>query len=88
MRASLSREALLQPLQRIIGVIERRQTMPVLAHVLVEVDAQLQLTLTGTDMEVEMIGSTATESAEAGICTLPARKLYDLVRALPEGSRI
>ncbi len=88
MRASLSREALLQPLQRIIGVIERRQTMPVLAHVLVEVDAQLQLTLTGTDMEVEMIGSTATESAEADICTLPARKLYDLVRALPEGSRI
>lgn len=88
MRASLSRESLLQPLQRIVGVIERRQTMPVLAHVLVEVDAQQNMTLTGTDMEVEMLGHATLESADAGVCTLPARKLYDLVRALPEGVRI
>ncbi len=88
MRASLTRDTLLLPLQRIIGVVERRQTMPVLAHVLVEVDNQGRVTLTGTDMEVEMIGSTTAESSDPGSCTLPARKLYDLLRALPADMRI
>ena len=88
MRASLARDAMLQPLQRIIGVVERRQTMPVLAHVLVEIDTQNRMTLTGTDMEVEMIGSTSLEAGEPGTCTLPARKLYDLLRALPADARI
>ena len=88
MRASLSREALLQPLQHIIGVVERRQTMPVLSHVMVEVNADAEVTLTGTDMEVEMIGTTRAESGEPGACTLPARKLFDLLRALPEAARV
>lgn len=88
MRASLTRETLLQPLQRIIGVVERRQTMPILAHVLAEVGTDKQLTLTGTDLEVEMVGRCALDTAEAGSCTLPARKLHDLLRALPEGSKL
>ena len=54
MRFSLSREALLKPLQQVVNVVERRQTLPVLANLLVQVDNGA-LSLTGTDLEVEMV---------------------------------
>ncbi len=87
MRFSLQREVLLKPLQQVVNVVERRHTLPVLANVLAVVK-QGQLSLTGTDLEVEMVARTAVEDAKEGETTIPARKLFEIVRALPDGSRI
>lgn len=87
MRFSLQREVLLKPLAQVVNVVERRQTLPVLANLLVKV-REGQLSLTGTDLEVEMIARTAVEDAQDGETTIPARKLFEIVRALPDGSRI
>lgn len=87
MRFSLQREVLLKPLAQVVNVVERRHTLPVLANLLVRVQAG-QLALTGTDLDVEMVARTAVEDAQDGEITIPARKLFDIVRALPDGSRI
>ena len=87
MRFSLQREAFLKPLAQVVNVVERRQTLPVLANFLVQV-SNGQLSLTGTDLEVEMVSRIAVEDAQDGETTIPARKLFDIVRALPDGSRI
>ena len=87
MRFSLSREALLKPLQQVVNVVERRQTLPVLANLLVQVENGA-LSLTGTDLEVEMVSRSAVEDAQGGETTIPARKLFEIVRALPDGARV
>ena len=87
MRFSLQREVLLKPLAQVVNVVERRHTLPILANLLVRVQAG-QLSMTGTDLEVEMVSRVMVEDAEDGETTLPARKLFDIVRALPDGSRV
>lgn len=87
MRFTLQREAFLKPLAQVVNVVERRQTLPVLANFLVQVQSG-QLSLTGTDLEVEMISRIAVEDAQDGETTIPARKLFEIVRALPDGSRV
>ena len=87
MRFSLPREALLKPLQQVVGVVERRQTLPVLSNLLVNVGAE-GVSFTGTDLEVEMVARTAAENLEAGEITIPARKLFDICRALPDGVKV
>lgn len=88
MKFSISREALLRPLTLVAGVVERRQTLPVLSNVLIEVQ-DAQLSLTGTDLEVELIGRTApTQVDEPGSATVPARKLMDICKSLPDQSEI
>lgn len=87
MQFSIQREALLKPLQQVVGVVERRQTLPVLANILVKVSAT-RLSLTATDLEVEMVACADVEKPEAGEITIPARKLFDIVRALPDGALI
>ena len=87
MQFSIQREALLKPLQQVVGVVERRQTLPVLANLLVRV-ANDRLSLTGTDLEVEMVATTGAEKLVDGETTIPARKLFDIVRALPDGAQI
>ena len=87
MRFSLQREVLLKPLAQVVNVVERRQTLPVLANLLARV-RDGQLSLTGTDLEVEMVARTAVEDAQDGEITIPARKLFEIVRALPDGSRV
>lgn len=87
MRFSIQREALLKPLQQVVGVVERRQTLPVLANLLVVAEGE-RVTLTGTDLEVEMAAGTAAQDVEPGDITVPARKLFDICRALPDGSKI
>lgn len=88
MRFSIQREVLLKPLQQVVNVVERRQTLPVLANLLVCVDAD-GLAVTGSDTEVEMVARTALEAEnEPGETTIPARKLFDIVRALPDGSAL
>ncbi|SHM25337.1 DNA polymerase III subunit beta [Vreelandella subglaciescola] len=88
MKFSISREALLRPLTLVAGVVERRQTLPVLANVLIEVDGD-QVALTGTDLEVELIGRTVANAVEQqGAATVPARKLMDICKSLPEQADI
>ncbi|WP_373187784.1 DNA polymerase III subunit beta [Halopseudomonas sp.] len=84
MQFTIQREALLKPLQLVAGVVERRQTLPVLSNVLLVVDGNT-LSLTGTDLEVELVGRIQLEeAAEAGEITVPARKLMDICKSLPD----
>ncbi len=88
MKFKVSRETLLKPLQLAVGVVERRNTMPVLANVLLVLEKN-QLSLTGTDLEVEIVGRINLEGDPSdGEITVPARKLLDICKALPEGSVI
>jgi DNA polymerase-3 subunit beta len=88
MKFSISREAFLKPLQLVVSVVERRQTLPVLSNVLISLDDG-RLSLTGTDLEVEIVGRQAIDEAEeGGEITAPARKLMDICKSLPEGAQI
>jgi len=87
MKFVLDREKLLRPLQVVSGVVERRQTLPILANVLLEI-RQGVLQLTSTDLEVELTARFELTTEETIRATLPARKLMDICRALPEEARI
>lgn len=87
MKLTIKREDLLRPLNQVIGVVERRQTLPVLSNFLVTA-GDGDLSVAGTDLEVEMVARTEAKVADAGESTLPARKLYDICRALPEDVEI
>ena len=87
MQLEISREALLRPLQLVSGALGGRPTLPILGNVLLDVSNGL-LSLTGTDLEVEMIGQVYLNSdSQDGRTTVPARKLLDICRGLPEGRR-
>ena len=89
MKLETTREALLKPLQLASGVVERRQTLPVLANLLVVAENGV-LTLSGTDLEVEIQASVSegVDIKKEGRATLPARKLMDIWRSLPEGAGV
>jgi len=87
MELHISRDALLKPLQHIGSVVERRQTLPILSHILFHAE-QERLTITGTDLEVEATAFIPLDNATPGITTLPARKMLDICRALPDGAQL
>ena len=87
MKLSTGREALLKPLQAVIGVVERRQTLPILGNLLV-VTGKDRLEITATDLEVEIKAGCKNPIKETGQLTLPARKLLDICKALPDGAKI
>ena len=75
MKFSVNRELLLKPLQQVAGVVERRQTLPVLSNVLIQV-VENSVSLTGTDLEVELIGQVNDKdqcSVREPISYLPER---------------
>lgn len=87
MKIVTDRENLLEPLQQIASVVERRQTLPILANILINAGNGI-LHMTATDLEVELkTQAIATCEGEADF-TVPARKLLDIVKALPEGAKI
>ena len=88
MKFSAPRETLLEPLQAVIGVVERRQTMPVLANVLLNVVEKGGLSVTATDLEVELVATVDVQVEKGGEITVPGRKLLDICRALPEGAAV
>jgi len=83
MKITATREELLGPVQNVIGVVERRQTMPVLANVLLGAHDN-RLSVSGTDLEVELVSAVPINVQAAGDLTVPGRKLLDILRALPE----
>ena len=89
MKFTTDRETLLRAVQLVTGVVERRQTLPVLGNLLVIVDSE-GVSLTGTDLEVELVArvTEGVEVEQVGEATIPARKLADIWRALPENSRV
>jgi DNA polymerase III subunit beta len=87
MKLSASREELLAPLQSVMGVVERRQTMPVLANVLLVARGD-KLTVTGTDLEVELVAASSVSVQQAGDVTVPGRKLLEIMRTLPEKAKV
>src|SRR6186713_2843910 len=87
MKLTASREDILAPLQSVIGVVERRQTMPVLANVLLSA-RENRLSVTGTDLEVELVASRALSVQQTGDVTVSGRKLLDIVRSLPEKTNV
>lgn len=88
MKFSIARDTFLNSLQLVAGVVERRQTLPVLSNALFVLEDG-ELAITGTDLEVEIVSKTQPETVEeGGAITIPARKLFDIVRSLTEGSVI
>lgn len=81
------RNELLSALSTVVGVVERRQTLPILSNVLLEV-RDGELIVRATDLEIEMEVSTPVQSLKTGKLTAPARKLHDILRGLPEGAEI
>src|SRR5215831_1791993 len=87
MKFSADREAILSSIQSVIGVIERRQTMPVLGNILLSA-SNGQLSMTATDLEVELVAVTDVELQQPGDITVPGRKLADIIRALPDKAQV
>ena len=87
MKLEAKREQLLKPLQHVIGAVERRQTLPILSHVLITA-RERDLTLTATDLEVELSVRADLPANTPGAITLHARKLHDILRALSENSMV
>jgi DNA polymerase-3 subunit beta len=87
MKLSAARDVLLRPLQAVIGVVERRQTMPILSNVLLVV-RDGRLAVTATDLEVELVAQTEVDVETGGEITVSGRKLLDICRALPDGADV
>ena len=80
MKFTIARDRLLKALQLATGVVERRQTLPVLANLLIKAN-ETGVALTGTDLEVEIVAHTDVDVEQPGEITIPARKLADIWRA-------
>ena len=88
MKFTVEREHLLKPLQQVSGPLGGRPTLPILGNLLLQV-ADGTLSLTGTDLEMEMVARVAlVQPHEPGATTVPARKFFDICRGLPEGAEI
>ena len=83
----IQRDALLKPLQAVAGIVERRHTLPILANVLLE-QKDGRLYLTATDLEMQITAYSDFSGKEAQAVTVAARKLQDLLRALPDGTTL
>jgi len=83
----IARDALLKPLQAVSGIVERRHTLPILANVLLEQkDGGLHVTATDLEMQITAVADIPGKDGQA--TTVAARKLQDLLRALPDGSML
>lgn len=87
MRFTLSRDDLLKPIQIVNGVVERRQALPILGNILISLRDGV-LSMTATDMEVELTARTPLENGTDGETTVPARKFIDICRALPADAEV
>jgi DNA polymerase-3 subunit beta len=87
MKVTVERSELLKSLGHVHRVVERRNTIPILANVLVRADRS-KLSLKATDLDVEVTDTIAAEVGPGGSTTVPAHMLFDIVRKLPEGAQI
>jgi DNA polymerase-3 subunit beta len=87
MKVTVERAELLKSLGHVHRVVERRNTIPILANVLVRAE-KAALSLKATDLDLEVIESISAEVSPAGSTTVPAHMFYEIVRKLPEGSQV
>ena len=87
MHFTVSRDTLLHPLQAVQGVVERRHTTPILANVLLSCRED-SLSVSATDLELQLIATTGLDGAQPGYTTVPARKLIDICRSLPADAQL
>ena len=87
MKITLERSALLKSLAHVQSVVERRNTIPILSNVLLDANNG-KLSLTATDLDIEIVESVAAEVARPGATTVSAHKIYDIVRKLPDGAQV
>ena len=87
MKITVERSALLKSLGHVHRVVERRNTIPILANVLIKAEDG-KLSLKATDLDLEVTNSIAAEVSPGGSTTVPAHMIYDIVRKLPEGAQI
>ena len=87
MKVTVEQAALLRALGRATRVVERRNTIPILANVLLRTDGQ-RLMLRATDMDMEVQEGIAAEVSQSGTTTVPAHVLHDIVRKLPDGAQV
>src|ERR1700753_2812166 len=84
MEISVSKSDLLKELTATQGVVERKTTIPILSNFLFEASGD-KLSITATDLDLSLRTSCSAKVKKAGACTIPARKLYDYIKLLPEG---
>ncbi len=87
MKLSIDRAALLRSLNHVQSVVERRNTIPILSNVLMKAEDGV-LSLSSTDMDLEINESVAANITDAGATTAPAHTLHDIIRKLPDGSEV
>ena len=87
MKFKADRATLIKALAHIQSVAEKRNTIPILANVRIEV-AGSKLTLTATDMEIAVVEEVVASAARDGATTAPAATLYEIVRKLPDGAEV
>jgi DNA polymerase III subunit beta len=84
MEISISRHDLLRELTATQGVVERKTTIPILSNFLIEAEGD-KVVITATDLDQSIKTSCAAKVKKAGSCTIPARKLYEYIKLLPDG---
>jgi DNA polymerase-3 subunit beta len=85
MKLRIGRDELLTGLQRVQGVVEKRNTMPILSNILFEAKTDDSVDIVATDLEIGMRGLYKAKVEERGSATLAARKLYEILKELPDG---
>ena len=87
MKLKADRATLIRALAHVQSVVEKRNTIPILANVMLSV-RDGQLAMTATDMEIAIVEDVAASATRNGACTAPAATLYEIVRRLPEGAEV
>ena len=87
MKFSIGKEPFLDELQVLQGIVEKRNTMPILANILMNVQPN-DIELTGTDLEVGMRTHLQADIATPGAITVNGKKIYEIVKSLPEGQTV
>ena len=85
---SIDRDELLKPLQTVVGIVERKQPLPILSNVLIEKDST-RIKFVATDMEIQITTNLLLNTnSELGSVTVSAKKLQEILRVLPENSKV
>jgi DNA polymerase-3 subunit beta len=87
MKINVERGAFLKALGHVQSVVERRNTIPILSNVLIQA-AKGKLTLTATDLDIEIVETIPSDVLRNGAATAPAHMLYDIVRKMPDGAQV
>ncbi len=87
MKVTVERSELLRSLSHVHRVVERRNTIPILANVLMRAERS-KLAFKATDLDLEVVETVTAEVNPAGVTTVPAHMFYEIVRKLPDGAQI